>query len=144
MQGMAIGEIAAKAGIRPSAVRFYESVGLLPVPRRVNRQRRYDPAVLERLALIQLAQQRHLLIALAGGLPNRDLPEKFDLSTLHLPRDLPLSLPSSSGRTSPIAFAAPVLAGMMESAAARIRRMSALPERLVCAMSCRAWSLVYA
>jgi NodT family efflux transporter outer membrane factor (OMF) lipoprotein len=42
----------------------------------------------------QLAQQRHLLIALAGGLPDRDLPEKFDLSGLHLPRDLPLSLPS--------------------------------------------------
>jgi NodT family efflux transporter outer membrane factor (OMF) lipoprotein len=42
----------------------------------------------------QLAQQRHLLIALAGGLPDRDLPEKFELSTLHLPRDLPLSLPS--------------------------------------------------
>ena len=58
--------------------------------------------------------------------------------------EVPLSLPSSSGNTRPIAFAAPVLAGMMESAAARMRRMSALPERLVCAMSWRAWSLVYA
>ena len=58
--------------------------------------------------------------------------------------EMPLSFPSSSGNTKPIAFAAPVLAGMMDSAAARMRRRSALPERLLCAMSCRAWSLVYA
>ncbi|MGB8065990.1 MAG: efflux transporter outer membrane subunit [Candidatus Sulfotelmatobacter sp.] len=44
--------------------------------------------------LKQLAQQRDLLIALSGGLPNEDLPEKFELSSLQLPRELPLSLPS--------------------------------------------------
>jgi len=42
----------------------------------------------------QLAQQRHLLSALTGGLPSEEPPEKFELSVLHLPRDLPLSLPS--------------------------------------------------
>ena len=44
--------------------------------------------------LKQLAQQRDLLAVLAGGLPNQDLPEKFGLSSLQLPRELPLSLPS--------------------------------------------------
>lgn len=44
--------------------------------------------------LKQLAQGRDLLIALSGGLPNEDLAEKFELSSLQLPRDLPLSLPS--------------------------------------------------
>lgn len=44
--------------------------------------------------LKQLAQQRDLLIALSGGLPNEDLAEKFELSSLHLPQELPLSLPS--------------------------------------------------
>jgi NodT family efflux transporter outer membrane factor (OMF) lipoprotein len=44
--------------------------------------------------LKQLAQQRDLLIALSGGLPNEDLPEKFELSSLQLPQELPLSLPS--------------------------------------------------
>ncbi len=44
--------------------------------------------------LKQLAQQRDLLTALSGGFPNQDLPEKFDLSTLQLPQELPLSLPS--------------------------------------------------
>jgi len=44
--------------------------------------------------LKQLAQQRDLLAALAGGFPNQDLPEKFELSPLQLPQELPLSLPS--------------------------------------------------
>lgn len=42
----------------------------------------------------QLAQQRHLLSALSGGLPSQEPPEKFELEALHLPRDLPVSLPS--------------------------------------------------
>jgi len=44
--------------------------------------------------LKQLAQQRDLLAALSGGFPSQDLPEKFELSSLKLPEDLPLSLPS--------------------------------------------------
>jgi len=42
----------------------------------------------------QLAQQRHLLSALTGGLPSEEPPEKFELAGLHLPRDLPVSVPS--------------------------------------------------
>lgn len=42
----------------------------------------------------QLAQQRDLLVRLSGGYPNQDLAEKFDLASLQLPEDLPLSLPS--------------------------------------------------
>jgi NodT family efflux transporter outer membrane factor (OMF) lipoprotein len=44
--------------------------------------------------LKQLAQQRDLLAVLSGGYPNEDLVEKFELSTLQLPQELPLSLPS--------------------------------------------------
>ncbi len=44
--------------------------------------------------LKQLAQQRDLLLRLSGGFPNQDLPEKFELSSLQLPQELPLSLPS--------------------------------------------------
>jgi NodT family efflux transporter outer membrane factor (OMF) lipoprotein len=42
----------------------------------------------------QLEQQRHLLSALTGGLPNQEPPEKFRLAGLRLPRDLPVSVPS--------------------------------------------------
>jgi NodT family efflux transporter outer membrane factor (OMF) lipoprotein len=42
----------------------------------------------------QLEQTRDLIRALAGNLPNEDVEENFELSTLHLPQELPLSLPS--------------------------------------------------
>jgi len=42
----------------------------------------------------QLAQQRNLLAALAGGFPSDRLAERFELSALRLPRDLPVSLPA--------------------------------------------------
>jgi NodT family efflux transporter outer membrane factor (OMF) lipoprotein len=45
--------------------------------------------------LKQLAQQRDLLAALSGGFPNQERAEKFELASLQLPAELPLSLPSS-------------------------------------------------
>ena len=42
----------------------------------------------------QLALQRNALIALVGGLPNEDVAANFDLSSLHLPDDLPVSIAS--------------------------------------------------
>lgn len=42
----------------------------------------------------QFEQTRNLLRALAGGAPDLDLVESFELTSLHLPEDLPLSLPS--------------------------------------------------
>jgi NodT family efflux transporter outer membrane factor (OMF) lipoprotein len=44
--------------------------------------------------LKQLAQQRDLLAALAGAFPNQEPAETFELASLQLPRQLPVSLPS--------------------------------------------------
>ena len=44
--------------------------------------------------LKQLAQQRDLLAVLAGQFPSQAPDEKFELSSLQLPQDLPVSLPS--------------------------------------------------
>ena len=41
-----------------------------------------------------LAQQRHVLTALAGSLPDEEVPESFEFSQMQLPQQLPLSLPS--------------------------------------------------
>ena len=57
MVELTIGEVARRAGLQTSAIRYYESVGLIPPPRRVNGRRRYEEGVLQRLALIQLARQ---------------------------------------------------------------------------------------
>ncbi|GAB2533405.1 efflux transporter outer membrane subunit [Rhodanobacter koreensis] len=45
--------------------------------------------------LKQLAQQRHLLAVLVGRFPSQAPAEKFELSSLRLPQDLPVSLPSA-------------------------------------------------
>ena len=57
MEELTISEVARLAGIRPSAIRYYESVNILPAPRRVSGQRRYTVDVLRRIAVIQIAQQ---------------------------------------------------------------------------------------
>ena len=44
--------------------------------------------------LKQLAQQRDLLAALSGGFPGQNPAEAFDLDSLQLPQELPVSLPS--------------------------------------------------
>ena len=54
---LSIGEVARKAGIRPSAIRYYEGVGLLSEPRRVGGKRRYDEGVLRCLANIEGARR---------------------------------------------------------------------------------------
>ena len=53
---LSIGDIARRAGVRPSALRYYESAGLLPAPRRVSGRRVYDASALDVLKLIQLAK----------------------------------------------------------------------------------------
>ena len=57
---MRIGEAARRAGVRVSLIRYYEDIGLLPVPERLSGQRRYDETVLRRLAVIDVAQRAGL------------------------------------------------------------------------------------
>jgi DNA-binding transcriptional MerR regulator len=53
---MTIGEVAARTGLRPSAIRYYERAGLIPPPVRASGQRRYDISVLDRLAVVERAK----------------------------------------------------------------------------------------
>ena len=63
MEELTIGEVARMASVRPSALRYYESIGLLEPPRRVKGRRTYDVDAVHRLALVQLAQQAGFTIA---------------------------------------------------------------------------------
>lgn len=63
-----IGEVAAQAGLNTSAIRYYESVGLLSAPQRMNGRRVYDESVLQRLALVQLAQKAGFTVQEIGEL----------------------------------------------------------------------------
>jgi MerR family transcriptional regulator, redox-sensitive transcriptional activator SoxR len=64
---MSIGEVAQRAGVRPSALRYYESIGVLPTPERENGRRRYDgevlSKVLDRLAVVRVAQEAGFTIS---------------------------------------------------------------------------------
>lgn len=52
-----IGDIARQSGVPGSTLRYYESIGLLPAPRRVNGRRRYEASALQRLGIIGVAQR---------------------------------------------------------------------------------------
>ena len=54
---LTIGQIAKRAGLNASAIRFYEAHGLLPEPPRVSGQRRYGDDTLARLAVIDVAKR---------------------------------------------------------------------------------------
>jgi MerR family redox-sensitive transcriptional activator SoxR len=57
MARLSISEVAKEVGLRPSAIRYYEEIGILEPAARVAGQRRYDKSVLYRLTLIQRAQR---------------------------------------------------------------------------------------
>lgn len=64
---MRIGEIARRAGVATSAIRFYEGAGLLPEPERTaSGYRDYDPSVIERLAFIRAGQAVGLTLGALG------------------------------------------------------------------------------
>lgn len=60
---MKIGEIARKAGVRTSAIRFYERAGVLPPASRQNGQRRFAPQAELQLAVIEFARKAGFTIA---------------------------------------------------------------------------------
>ena len=53
---LTIGQAALQSGLRTSALRYYESIGLLPPAQRISGQRRYSPQVIQRLQMITLAK----------------------------------------------------------------------------------------
>jgi DNA-binding transcriptional MerR regulator len=65
---MRIGEIARRAGIRASAVRYYERLGLLPAPPRVNGRRLYAEAIVDRLMVIRAGRDCGFTLREIGAL----------------------------------------------------------------------------
>jgi MerR family transcriptional regulator, redox-sensitive transcriptional activator SoxR len=53
---MLIGEVARRAGLTTSALRYYEREGLLPPPARSAKRRVYDSQVIARIHIVQLAR----------------------------------------------------------------------------------------
>lgn len=69
---MRIGELAKAAGISASALRFYESSGILTPPRRKNGMRDYDPSAIDELRIIAFYRSCGVSIdRIAKVAPNR-------------------------------------------------------------------------
>ena len=56
MDELTIGQVAARAGVAPSALRYYEAQGLVTASRTPGGARRYPRSVLRRLAFVRAAQ----------------------------------------------------------------------------------------
>ena len=73
MAEISIDQVTRQTGVRPSALRYYEELGLLRPVRRVGGRRQYDESVLQRLALIHTGQQAGFTLAELGILLNNVL-----------------------------------------------------------------------
>jgi MerR family redox-sensitive transcriptional activator SoxR len=83
---LTIGELAARSGVASSALRYYESLGLIRSVRTGGNQRRYERGELRRVAFVRIAQRVGLSLeeiaeALAG-LPQSRTPTKADWARL--------------------------------------------------------------
>ena len=80
MSQFAIGEIARRASVPTSTIRYYERIGLLPPSARVNGKRRYDETIFQKLNVIKLGQRAGLTIAeiqtLVHGFPTETPPSQ--------------------------------------------------------------------
>jgi MerR family transcriptional regulator, redox-sensitive transcriptional activator SoxR len=88
-----VGELAARAGVATSALRFYEANGLIASERNSSGHRRYRPDALRRVAFIQVAQRIGLSLGEVGealaSLPSSRTPTRDDwneLASRWLPR----------------------------------------------------------
>ena len=82
MTALTIGQLAERAGVATSAIRFYESRGLIASERTTGNQRRYAQSTLRRVAFIRTAQRVGLTLEEIGEalatLPDRRTPTKAD------------------------------------------------------------------
>ena len=83
---LTIGELSARSGVAPSALRFYEQQGLISSERTGGNQRRYDRSELRRVSFIRIAQQVGISLerirAALSELPESRTPTKQDWEKL--------------------------------------------------------------
>jgi MerR family transcriptional regulator, redox-sensitive transcriptional activator SoxR len=86
MEYLTIGELAERAGVATSALRFYETKDLIRSDRTDGNQRRYPRATLRRVALIRAGQEVGLTLGEISTaletLPHDSTPTKSDWARL--------------------------------------------------------------
>ena len=86
METLTIGDFAARSGVAPSALRYYEREGLIRSARTTGNQRRYERSELRRVAFIRIAQQVGVSLeeirAALAQLPENRTPTRADWARL--------------------------------------------------------------
>lgn len=82
MRDLDIGEVAARVGVPASTLRYYEEKGLIRSVGRRGLRRLYDPAVLEKLAMIGLGQSAGFSLDEIAGMFASDGKPKIDRKLL--------------------------------------------------------------
>lgn len=118
-KSLAVGEVAARAGIAVSAIHFYERKGLISGWRTNGNQRRYSRDVLRRISVIRVAQR--------AGIPLLAIGEAL------------LALPE--GRTPTAADWRALSSGWKENLDERIRGLVALRDQLDSCIGCGCLSI---
>jgi len=86
VESLTIGELAARSGVAPSALRYYERLGLIRAGRSGGNQRRYERSELRRVAFIRIAAQIGVPLDeikdALDALPDRRTPTQADWAKL--------------------------------------------------------------
>ncbi|TSD49738.1 redox-sensitive transcriptional activator SoxR [Rhodococcus sp. KBS0724] len=79
---LSIGEVSARTGVAVSAVRYYETLGLVPAVRTAGNMRKFPRHAIRRVTLIQLAVRFGIPLSEVGevfaSLPEGRTPNKKD------------------------------------------------------------------
>ncbi|MFC7547035.1 redox-sensitive transcriptional activator SoxR [Plantactinospora sp. GCM10030261] len=85
-EALTIGELSARSGVAPSALRYYERLGLIRADRTGGNQRRYARAELRRVAFIRISQQVGVSLdkirSALDSLPDSRTPTRADWARL--------------------------------------------------------------
>ena len=84
---MDIGEVAERAGVAASTLRYYESIGLIESAGRVGLRRQFHPQVIDRLALIALGRSAGFSLDEIGGMLRRGVGLALDRRVLRAKAD---------------------------------------------------------
>ncbi len=86
MKHLSIGEVAARTGLAPSAIRFYEDKGLIAATRGPGGQRQFERSDIRRLSFVMIAQRVGLTLdeirAALDSLPAGRTPNENDWTDL--------------------------------------------------------------
>lgn len=87
MKFMDIGEVSARSGVKPSALRYYEAIGLISSVSRHGLRRQFPPEVLLQLKLVAMGKLAGFPLQEIAGMFGKDGTPDLPRQALHQKAD---------------------------------------------------------